>query len=294
MINYCYYYNETLEKFDKTNFYEMLKLEKINPVEFLIRRKKLYLYPNIQLPLVMVKNGKFKGFRHKGIKSDNSIMHRGKSESLTHKANKEVISNLKNFAIRVGKQKVEIYVDYSELEKPVICNSKKYITDVYFKLKSTKPEKFYKEWNGEIYFEIFHTCKVNDEQGIDFEIENRTLIEYSVPEKFNVYDNVSKTGYERRKKTLELMYKTNSMGCVVISKSRNNKLVWRRSTKGNLTSKVNGKNITVFKNENDSTFSISYVVDDNVRFKNEYNSKKIKTEAQGKKIAEHIASNLNF
>ena len=288
LLNCCYYYDHVRQEYIKTDFKKMLQLEKADPAEFIRRRKNLYRRDDGKIPMVMVKEGMYHGFRRKGIPGGNiSDYSRGEKESLTHQGNKEVIADLKEVILKFGNEEVKIFVEYAECEKTVNCNGRRYEIDIYLKLKNTEPECYFEKWNGELWFEIFHTCKVDYQQAEDFAIANKTLFEYKVYDYYNFYDNISEEGYEKRKSMISRMYSAKGIDGMLICQSRNMPIhKWKRSTNGNMTAYIGDSNFTIVKSKYGNNYGIGY---GNGKWKWKYNKKKFNSEEDAMKVAEYFA-----
>ena len=203
MLITCYYYDEFEQKYLKTSYKEMIRLEESDNIEYKSRYEKLCRRDDGKIPMVMVKKGANRGFRRKPITGGNQGDYsRGERESFTHQGNKEAIASLKELTIKSGDETIKLYIERSECEKSVVCRGKRYEIDIYLKLKRTEPAEYFTKWNGELWFEIFHTCKVDYEQAVNFAIENKTLFEYKVGDFFSFYDNISEEGlYSSRRST---------------------------------------------------------------------------------------------
>lgn len=266
----------------------MLQLEKDDNAEFIRRRKNLFRREDGKIPMVMVKEGARRGFRRKGIPGGNtSDYSRGEKESLTHQGNKEVISELKEIVLKFSNEEVKVFIEYAECEKPVICNGRRYEIDIYFKLKSTEPESYFEKWNGELWFEVFHTCKVDYQQAEDFAIANKTLFEYKVSKNYSFYDKISEEGYEKRKAMLSRIYSAQGIVGMLICQSRNEPIHrWRRSANGNMTAYIGESNFTIVESKFGNNYGIGYGKD---KWKWEYNKKKFDSEEDAMKVAEYFA-----
>ena len=265
----------------------MKQLEKDDNAEFIRRRKNLCRREDGKIPMVMVIEGAHHGFRRKGIPEGNtSDYFRGEKESLTHQGNKEVISELKEIVLKFSNEEVKVFIEYAECEKPVICNGRRYEIDIYFKLKATEPESYFEKWNGELWFEVFHTCKVDYQQAEDFAIANKTLFEYKVSKNYSFYDKISEEGYEKRKAMLSSIYSTNGIAGMLICQSRNESIhKWRRSVNGNMTAYIGESNFTIVKSKI-GDWGIGY---GDGKWKWEYNNKKFASEKEAMKVAEYFA-----
>lgn len=211
---------------------------------------------------------------------------RGEKESLTHQGNKEVISELKEIVLKFSNEEVKVFIEYAECEKPVICNGRRYEIDIYFKLKATEPESYFEKWNGELWFEVFHTCKVDYQQAEDFAIANKTLFEYKVSKNYSFYDKISEEGYEKRKAMLSSIYSTKGIAGMLICQSRNESIhKWRRSVNGNMTAYIGESNFTIVKSKI-GDWGIGY---GDGKWKWEYNNKKFASEEEAMKVAEYFA-----
>ncbi len=287
MLNCCYYYDHVRLEYVKTDFKKMLQLEVDNPAEYIRRRSNLYRREDGKIPMVMVKNGLHHGFRRKGNLGGNTADYsRGEKESLTHQGNKEVIADLKKIILKFGNEDVKIFIEYAECERPVICNGRRYEIDIYFKLKATEPEYYFEKWNGELWFEVFHTCKVDYQQAEDFAIANKTLFEYKVSKNYSFYDKISEEGYEKRKAMLSGIYSTKGIAGMLICQSRNESIhKWRRSVNGNMTAYIGESNFTIVKSKI-GDWGIGY---GDGKWKWEYNNKKFASEEDAMKVAEYFA-----
>ena len=265
----------------------MKQFEKDDNAEFIRRRKNLCRREDGKIPMVMVKEGACRGFRRKGIPGGNtSDYSRGEKESLTHQGNKEVISELKEIVLKFSNEEVKVFIEYAECEKPVICNGRRYEIDIYFKLKATEPESYFEKWNGELWFEVFHTCKVDYQQAEDFAIANKTLFEYKVSKNYSFYDKISEEGYEKRKAMLSSIYSTKGIVGMIICQSRNESIhKWRRSVNGNMTAYIGESNFTIVKSKI-GHWGIGY---GDGKWKWEYNNKKFASEEEAMKVAEYFA-----
>lgn len=287
MLYCCYYYDHVRQEYIKTDFKSMKQLEKDDNAEFIRRRKNLCRREDGKIPMVMVIEGAHHGFRRKGIPGGNtSDYSRGEKESLTHQGNKEVISELKEIVLKFSNEEVKVFIEYAECEKPVICNGRRYEIDIYFKLKATEPESYFEKWNGELWFEVFHTCKVDYQQAEDFAIANKTLFEYKVSKNYSFYDKISEEGYEKRKAMLSSIYSTKGIAGMLICQSRNESIhKWRRSVNGNMTAYIGESNFTIVKSKI-GDWGIAYGDD---KWKWEYNNKKFASEEEAMKVAEYFA-----
>ena len=265
----------------------MKQLEKDDNAEFIRRRKNLCRREDGKIPMVMVIEGAHHGFRRKGIPGGNtSDYSRGEKESLTHQGNKEVISELKEIVLKFSNEEVTVFIEYAECEKPVICNGRRYEIDIYFKLKATEPKSYFEKWNGELWFEVFHTCKVEYRQAEDFAIANKTLFEYKVSKNYSFYDKISEEGYEKRKAMLSSIYSTKGIAGMLICQSRNESIhKWRRSVNGNMTAYIGESNFTIVKSKI-GDWGIGY---GDGKWKWEYNNKKFASEEEAMKVAEYFA-----
>lgn len=283
----CYYYDHVRQEYIKTDFKSMKQLEKDDNAEFIRRRKNLCRREDGKIPMVMVIEGAHHGFRRKGIPGGNtSDYSRGEKESLTHQGNKEVISELKEIVLKFSNEEVKVFIEYAECEKPVICNGRRYEIDIYFKLKATEPESYFEKWNGELWFEVFHTCKVDYQQAEDFAIANKTLFEYKVSKNYSFYDKISEEGYEKRKAMLSSIYSTKGIAGMLICQSRNESIhKWRRSVNGNMTAYIGESNFTIVKSKI-GDWGIGY---GDGKWKWEYNNKKFASEEDAMKVAEYFA-----
>ena len=290
MLLTCFYYDQIEQKYHKTNYYEMIDLEKEDYAEFVRRKANICRREDGKIPMVLVKNGLHHGFRRKALTGGNGTDYsRGEKESLTHQGNKEIIANMKEIVIKFGNVEVKVYVKNAECEKTIVCNGKRYEVDIYIQLEKTEPADYYKLWNGELWLEIFHSCKVDYEQAENFAIENKTLFEYKVNDDYNFFNNISEEGYEKRKKYIEGKYCQKGIEGIMICQSRNNDNLlhtWTRSSKGNMRARIGDSYFTIIKSKYGTNYGIVY---GEKLIKWDYNNKKFDTEKNAMKVAEYFA-----
>lgn len=291
MLITCYYYDEFEQKYLKTSYKEMIRLEESDNIEYKSRYEKLCRRDDGKIPMVMVKKGANRGFRRKPITGGNQGDYsRGERESFTHQGNKEAIASLKELTIKSGDETIKLYIERSECEKSVVCRGKRYEIDIYLKLKRTEPAEYFTKWNGELWFEIFHTCKVDYEQAVNFAIENKTLFEYKVGDFFSFYDNISVEGYEKRKNHIAEVYAKNGINGILICQTHNSSFFtrsWKRNEKGHISARIGGTYFTVMRSKYDDKKYIIIYGDGKV--KTSFNGKEFITEEDAMKIAEHLA-----
>lgn len=288
MLFTCYYYDEIRKTYFKTDYHSIVGLEKTDPAEFLRRKSNLYRREDGKIPMVLVRNGIHHGFRRKGNTGGNNADHyRGEYESLSHQGNKEVLSKLDQLQLSFGDEKVTLFIEYSECEKAVICNGNRYEVDIYFKLERTDPAEYYDRWGGELWFEVFHTCKVDKKQAEDFNIENKTLFEFKIPDSFSFFDNITEEGYAKRQEFLKDKYSDNGVkGLLICQKHGDKACIWKRSINGNMTARIGDSNFTVIKSKFGTNYGIMY---GNGLQKWEYNQQRFETEEAAMKTAEYFA-----
>lgn len=161
---------------------------------------------------------------------------------------------------------------------------------MYIRLDRTEPEGYYNNWNGELWFELYHTCKVDSKQAEDFAIENKALFEYKIPQFYNIFDNISEEGYEKRKLFIAQKYKEQELQGFLICQTRNEtSLFWRKSKNGNWTSWINGYNFTIVKKKDEDKFGIVY---GDSKWIWNYNGREFETIDDAKKNADFIAFKL--
>lgn len=291
MLNICWYYDERCQDFKRTCLKELKQLEQTDKGEFLYIKDRLYRSKNKKIPMTLVRNGLHQGFRRKAEDTGNFTTNsRGAEESLTHQGNKEAISTLKKLTIEFDGEKVTLYNKNVEIEKQIVCNGRTYEIDLYFELEKTEPEKYFKEWNGKLWFEIFHTCPVDSVQSEDFRVQNETLFEYKITEDYNFVDNISIEGYEKRQNCIINKYKRNVIKGYLISKKREETLsFWKLSKNGNWTANIGDNHFTVIKSRNGEYYGLVY---GDGKLLWEYNGKKNWSIDDAKKIADLIAFEL--
>lgn len=291
MLVTCFYFDERDLKYKKTNLQELKRLEYSDKEEFLYRQKRLYRSENKEIPMILVRHGSNQGFRRKGTNGGYGTGYlRGERESLTHQGNKEAIATLNRLTIKFNGEEVILYIRNIEMEKSVICNGRRYDVDLFFELERTEPEEYFDQWEGELWFEIFHTCRVDSKQAEDFAIENKPLFEYKVPHSCNFVNNISLEGYEKRKLSLIKKYKENGIWGFLICRVREGTLSeWKLSNNGNWTAKIGDNYFTIIKSKYGDNYGIVY---GERKYIWEYNNKKFMTIEDAKSNANFIAFKL--
>lgn len=291
MLITCWYYDERSQEFKKTSLRELKKLEYEDKEEFLYIKDRLYRSRNKKIPMILVRKGLNQGFRRKGNGIGNfTAKSRGERESLTHQGNKEVLTNMEELDISFNDENVRLYIKKVEAEKEIICNGTTYEVDLFFELEKTEPEHYFEEWNGKLWFEIFHTCKVDSKQAEDFAIANETLFEYKIPQFFNVADNISLEGYEKRKKFIFQKYKEQRLyGCLICRARQESLSYWKISEKGNWTARIGEHCFTIIKSKFGENYGLIY---GEGKCLWEYNGKKFLSIDDAKRNADFVAFKL--
>ena len=153
------------------------------------------------------------------------------------------------------------------------------------KLSKTEPRCYYEILDGELWFELFHTCPVDSRQAEDFAIEGKSLYEYAIPQTNIVFDRITTEGYEKRIKTLMRYYQNYGIKGILISNSENYKnILWKRKKEtNNMVAHIGNNVITITK----SQYSDRYVfyLDG---WRSEYNQRPFLTEEDAMKNAQYI------
>ena len=283
---FCFYYDEVKQSYYGTNFWAMKEIE--GTTEFLRRKSNLYKDEHGKTKMQIVVNGLHQGFRRHPIGTGNhTCLSRGDYESVSHQGNKEAIASLKEIKLNIGNENVVIYVRNVELEKEVKCNNRNYEIDIYIEIERTVPKEYKELWNGELWLEVFHTCKVDRQQVEDFAIEGLPLFETKIPDNYTFYENITLEGYKKRKE--QIIEKYNKAGVSGLLFSNNNKLSaikWRLSENGNYTAYIGNRNFTVIKSKFDDGYGVVYGEKKPLW---EYNGKRFGSVEDAKKNAEYIA-----
>lgn len=291
MLITCWYYDERCQEYKKTSLKELKRLEYTDKEEFLYIKDRLFRSKNKKIPMILVRKGLNQGFRRKGNGTGNfTVKSRGERESLTHQGNKEAISTMEELTIRFNDEKVKLYIKKVEIEKEIICNGTPYEIDLYFELEKTEPENYFKEWDGKLWFEIFHTCRVDSKQAEDFAIENETLFEYKILQCYNFVNNISMEGYEKRKLSIVNKYKEKGVyGCLICKKRQESLSFWKVSENGNWTARIGEYNFTIIKSKYGENYGLVY---GDGKYLWEYNGKKFLSIDDAKINADFIAFKL--
>lgn len=286
MRRFCFYYDEARQNYYGTSFWEMKKL--VGTTEFLKRKEQLYKDEYGKTKMQIVVNGAHQGFRRYPMGTGNhTCSSRGDHESLSHQGNKEAIASLKEIKLKAGNDSVVIYIRNIELDKEVRCNNRDYEVDIYVEVERTEPEEYKALWNGELWLEVFHTCKVDRRQAEDFAIEGLTLFETKIPDDYTFYENITLEGYAKRKEQIIEKYKKHGVsGLFFSSGNKFSSAKWRLSEKGNYTAYIGERNYTLIKNQFDEGYGIMYGAKKPLW---EYNGKRFNSVEDAKRNAEYIA-----
>ena len=289
----AYYFDERIGRFKETDLWELKALELTNMGEFLYRQRRLFRDESYSFPMTLVRRGNNQGFRRKANqRHDHNVNFRGDRESLTHQGNKEALLSLRKFNIRFNGETVLLFIRSIEKEKTVICNGSEYRIDLFIELDRTEPACYYEELNGKLWFEIYHTCRVDSKQAEDFAIERQSLFEYKVPSNCTISDNIkSVKEYKEQVEKLANRYTTQCIDGYLICPARLETLGnWHKSANGNWTAKLGNDYFTIIK----SKFEESYGIVFSQRRKPlwQYMGKKFLTIDDAKKTADFIAFKL--
>lgn len=286
MRMFCYYYDEVKQGYFETSYWAMKEIE--GTTEFLRRKSKLYKNNHGKTQMQIVVKGSHQGFRRYPMGTGNhSCLSRGDYESMSHQGNKEAIASLDKIKLNIGNDVVEVYVSDIELEKEVKCNNREYEIDIYIKIDRTEPEEYKNLWNGELWLEVFHTCKVDRKQAEDFAIERLPLFETKIPDTYTFYENITLEGYKKRKKQIIEKYKQFGVNGIFFSFNKKFFSVkWRLSENGNYTAHIGDRNFTIIKSKYDDGYGIMYGEKKPLW---EYNGKRFNSIEDAKKNAEYMA-----
>lgn len=173
------------------------------------------------------------------------------------------------------------------VEYSVKCNNREYEIDIYIKIDRTEPEEYKNFWNGELWLEVFHTCKVDRKQAEDFAIERLPLFETKIPDTYTFYENITLEGYKKRKKQIIEKYKQFGVNGIFFSFNKKFFSVkWRLSENGNYTAYIGDRNFTIIKSKYDDGYGIVYGEKKPLW---EYNGKRFNSIEDAKKNAEYVA-----
>lgn len=289
----AYYFDERIGEFRETNLWELKCLESTNKEEFLYRQRRLFRDKSYAFPMTLVRRGKSQGFRRKATQRHGlNVNFRGDNESLTHQGNKEALLLLRKLCIRFNGEKVLLFIHSIEKEKSVVCNGSEYRIDLFLELERTEPASYYDELNGKLWFEIYHTCKVDSKQAEDFAIERQPLFEYKVASNCIISDNIKSINeYSQQVEKLANRYATQCINGYLICPARLETLSnWRKSTNGNWTARFGNDYFTIIKSKFEEAYGIIF----NQRRKPlwQYMGKKFDTIDDAKKTADFIAFKL--
>lgn len=283
---FCYYYDEAYQSYFETSYWAMKEIE--GTTEFLRRKSNLYKDDHGKTKMQIVVKGSHQGFRRFPMGTGNHLCSsRGDYESVSHQGNKEAIASLNEIKLNIGNETVLVYVGNIEIEKEVKCNNRKYEIDIYIKIDRTEPEEYKDLWNGELWLEVFHTCKVDRKQAEDFAIEGLPLFETKIPDTYTFYENITLEGYKKRKDQIIEKYKQIGVtGIFFLFNNKFSSVKWRLSENGNYTAYIGGRNFTINKSKFDDGFGIMYGEKKPLW---EYNGKRFGSIEEAKKNAEYVA-----
>ena len=286
MRMFCYYYDEAYQSYFETSYWAMKEIE--GTTEFLRRKSNLYKDDHGKTKMQIVVKGSHQGVRRFPMGTGNHLCSsRGDYESVSHQGNKEAIASLNEIKLNIGNETVLVYVGNIEIEKEVKCNNRKYEIDIYIKIDRTEPEEYKDLWNGELWLEVFHTCKVDRKQAEDFAIEGLPLFETKIPDTYTFYENITLEGYKKRKDQIVEKYKQIGVtGIFFLFNNKFSSVKWRLSENGNYTAYIGGRNFTIIKSKFDDGFGIMYGEKKPLW---EYNGKRFGSIEEAKKNAEYVA-----
>ena len=285
MRMFCFYYDEAKQKYFGINFWQLKAME--GSTEFLRRKAQLFKNDKGKTRLVYVGKGKHKGFRRYSKGTGNyTCSSRGDYESLTHQGNKEAIASLEKLNLILGNDTVVIYPKSIEVEKEIRCNNRKYEVDIYIEIERTEPEEYKELWSGELWFEVFHTCRVDRRQAEDFAIEGRTLFETKIPDNYIFDEDMSLEDYLKRKKQITEKYSQFGVKGIIFSDAKKSSVKWKISQNGNYTTYMGDRYFTIIQSKFGDLYGIVY--GENKPLWN-YNGKYFESIEDAKKNAEYIA-----
>lgn len=291
MFAYAFVYHEIQQSYEKIHYRELINRLEAGDPQATIMKEHLYLEQNKRMPLVIVKQ-RTPGFRRKAVNTGNhDLCARGSSETPSHLYNKELLSTLSEFDLKFNDEKVKVYVDYSEVEKTVNCNGRKYQIDIYFKLIRTEPAKYYDIWNGELWFEVFHKCAVDYRQAEDFKMENKALFEIKLTSDYVFFDQLSIEKINLRKETLKRKYLRDGISGMLFIRENGDgsSPLWHLSSNGNWTTSFGGIRFTIIKNAKNNGYAIVYGEN---KYSYKFNGKEFLTIDDATKAAEYYAHQL--
>ena len=286
----AYYFDERVDEFKETNLWELKDLEASNTEEFLYRQPRLFRDQSYVVPMTLVRRGDNQGFRRR-VNPDlaYNVSFRGERESLTHEGNKLALSSMQEFCIKFNRTKVRLFIRAIEQEKTIICNGSEYRIDLYLELDRTEPAHYYDELNGELWFEIYHTCKVDSKQAEDFAIEGKALFEYKVaPSCYISNDVASFDEYRQHIEKIKQKHAEQGVDGYLICSARQEALTnWHLSANGNWTARLGDDNFTIIKSKYNEGYGIKFSQRRKPLWK--YMEKEMRSVDEAKRIADFIA-----
>ena len=289
----AYYYDERVDKFKETNLWELKDLEASNTEEFLYRQPRLFRDQSYMVPMTLVRRGDNQGFRRRvNPDHDHNVSFRGERESLTHEGNKLALSSIQELCIRFNEEEVRLFIRTIEQEKTIICNGSEYRIDLFLELDRTEPAHYYNELNGELWFEIYHTCKVDSKQAEDFAIEGKSLFEYKIaPACYISNDVASFDEYRRYIEKIRKRHTEHGVDGYLICPARRKSLAnWRLSANGNWTAMLGNNNFTIIKSKYGEGYGIIFSQRRKPLWK--YMEKEFRSIDEAKRIADFLAFKL--
>ena len=286
----AYYYDERTDQFRETNLWELKDLESSDTGEFLYRQPRLFRYQSCTVPMTLVRRGDNQGFRRRVNSGHNhNVNFRGERESLTHEGNKFAFSSMRELRIRFNGEEVRLFIRSIEQEKTIICNGSEYRIDLFFELDRTEPAHYYDELNGELWFEVYHTCKVDSKQAEDFAIERKSLFEYKVAPACYISNNVA--SFDEYRQHIEKIKKRHIEqgidGYLICTARRESLANWHLSANGNWTAKLGDNNFTIIKSKYGEGYGIIFSQRRKPLWK--YMEKEFSSIDEAKRVADFLA-----
>jgi len=298
MDTYCFYYDNEHREFKSITYSKYVDNIYSKYYLHLEQEKLLYYDESFRIPMeavVNTDNENRKGFRRKGNREYSGYKRRGSGEGLKHSLYKRAFSKLEKMVIKVNEVDVTLFIDESLPEEPVMCNGRGYIVDLRVVLSKTEPEEYFDMFGGEIWFEIYHTCKVDAKQAVDFGIEGKTLYEFKIPD--DEYRIKSKTlsvsGYEKWLRIISNDYKNKCIdGVFICSAVTEAKTVFSRDNYGNIICWINDHRVKIGKCNYHPEITPYFITIDSERSRTYYNGRPFMTEEDALKNAQYLVFRL--
>lgn len=143
---------------------------------------------NRKIPMTLVVRHPYGKSFFKYLRNKNP---KGELESVSHSTYKEIVNEMRILNLVVHKQKIKLYVSYSDIEYYFNANGNDYYADIFIYFNKSEPEEYYYKWGGKLCFEIKHTHPVEKKKAYDCYKEGIAIFEHPISEKLMINGNTN-------------------------------------------------------------------------------------------------------